>query len=246
MKAIYEEIYKVHTYDVDLNDNLKISSIFKYMQDIAASHALELNTSYYDLVDKDLMWVISRAKLEILKYPTFGDKLKIRTWVKGIDKAFVLRDFIIYDINDNVVAKATTCWLLITISSKRPQRPKIVMDKMPIVSDEYALFNIPSKILESSTADLVYNYLISYSNIDINQHVNNTNYIDILLNSFEEEMFSKHTIVTFQINFLSECTYGNSLSISKGKYIDKPNSFYLEAYNENKKNKVVQAIIDWK
>lgn len=246
MNTFYNELFKVHSYDVDFNNNLKISTFFKYMQDAAANHSINLKCSYYDLIEQNLMWVISRASLEIIRYPIFGEQIKVKTWVKGSDKAFVLRDFIIYDDNENIIAKATTSWLIITIDKKRPQKPKVILNNISIESNEFGLSEIPDKITESVVLDYIYNYVISYSSIDINQHVNNTKYIDILIDSFSQEMFTNNSINFFQINFLSECTYGNNLLINKGKFNEDTKSYYIEAFNEDTNKKVTQAIANWK
>jgi len=55
--------------------------------------------------------------------------------------------------------------------------------------------------------------MVRYSDIDMHHHVNNTIYIEWILDSYPFEMNQTHQIHTFEINFLAESSYGDEISV---------------------------------
>lgn len=55
----------------------------------------------------------------------------------------------------------------------------------------------------------------AYSDIDVNQHVNNVKYMEYVLNTYPESELRNRMITGLQINFLQECRFGEPLQILK-------------------------------
>lgn len=245
MNLKWIESFKIRIYDVDFNNKVKLSSIFNFMQEVATNHAAHLNVGLDDLLENGLFWVLSRVKLEILQYPTLGEEIKVETWPKGVDKLFALRDFYIYNGDNKVIAKATTAWLIIDSKKLRPKRPKIFLERIPSFPDEHAIIEVPGKIIESAEKDIVFQKRVRYTDIDINHHMNNVKYVEMALNSFSEDIFKEKHLKSMQVNFLSECKFGDEIKIKKGIPYDTKNYFYLEGINKHTSKKVFEACIEW-
>lgn len=245
MNLKWKESFKIRTYDVDFNNKVKLSSIFNFMQEVATNHADNLNVGLDDLLENGLFWVLSRVKVEVLQYPTLGEEIKVETWPKGVDKLFALRDFNIYNCDNKIIAKATTAWLIIDIKKLRPKRPKIFLERIPNFPDEHAIIEIPDKIIESHRKEAIFDKEIRYTDIDINQHMNNVKYVEMVLDSFSEDNFKDKQIKAMQVNFLSECKFGDEIQIQKGKYDDTNDCFYLEGIKKDTDKKVFESCIDW-
>lgn len=63
----FEEFFRITTNMVDENDYLKLSSILDIAQNIAGDHATELKIGFNEFIKKDLIWVLIRNKVEIVK-----------------------------------------------------------------------------------------------------------------------------------------------------------------------------------
>ena len=101
--------------DVDYKNNLKIKSALSYLEDVAGIHS---NIAGYGLLDIDKnkkTWVLTNWKLEFIRRPRYSENLKVKTWSNGTEKIYALRDFYMYDEKDEIVAKATSKWVLIDI-----------------------------------------------------------------------------------------------------------------------------------
>lgn len=245
MNLSWIENFKIRTYDSDFNNNVKLSSIFNFMQEVATNHADSLKIGLDELSQEGLFWVLSRVKIEMIDFPKLGDVIKVETWPKGIDKLFALRDFKIYNSENKVIGKATTAWLIIDSKKMRPKRPKIFLERVRNFKDEHALLETPGKILESDNKDIVLEKRAGYIDIDTNKHMNNVKYVELVLDSFSKDTFDKKQIKKMQINFLSEVKFGDEIEIFKGPFEGISDSFYIEGINKHTNNKVFKSSTKW-
>ena len=241
----FEETKIVGAYDVDLFNRLKINSIFNYLQNAAALHADILGLGYADLLPLNLAWILSWIKVEIIKYPQFGDKLIIKTWPKSKYKLYSLRDFIIYDGSENTICKATTAWLPINTKSKRITDTSNLPSKIPYQNDKSALDDLPSKIVLQGEPKILFIHKNRYSDIDLNQHVNNTKYVELILDCFSADFFKDNFIKSIQVSFLSESIFGDELEIQIDSNSEGNNFNKIEAINKKNSKPVFNSYIEW-
>ena len=244
MNAIWKECYKLRTFDVDLTNHVKISSIFNFMQESAANSADSLGFGYDQLIDEQLFWVLSRAKIEFNTLPSLGDEIRIETWPRGLDKIFALRDFLIYDGNNTLVGKATTSWLMIDGKTKRPVRNDILAQRLPNIDATNAIDEPCGKIEHVANPEFINEVKVGYTDIDINQHLNNVRYIEYILNCFPLDVYMSNRINRLQVNFLNESRYNDLISLYKVNAGEGNNGYYIEGINQNDQ-KVFQASIEW-
>lgn len=245
MSLTWEESFNVRIYDTDFNNKIKISSIFNYMQEAATNHADNLNLGCEELLDKELFWALSRVKIDVLDFPKFGDEIKIETWPKGTEKLFALRDFKIYNSQNQIIAKATSAWLIIDSEKLRPRRPKLFTENIGDFKNDHALSEVLGKISECEKKEFIFEKRVGYSDIDINQHMNNVKYVELITDSFSQATFKEHQIKSMQVNFLSECKFGNEIQVFKGELENNSNCYYVEGINQHKNNKVFNATVKW-
>jgi acyl-ACP thioesterase len=246
MQLFYEESFKVHTYDVDFKNQLKVNSIFYFMQDIASEHAKNLGAGWQILQDAGLFWALSWVKINFLNFPKFEDNIKIKTWPKGKYRLYALRDFLFYDDKDNIFCRAATAWLLVNVKSKRVSDLKNLPIEIPYLPDENALTDLPEKIIMENKKEIIFNKQIVYTDIDMNLHVNNEKYIEFILNCYSQEFYSEHNIKSLRVSFLSETKCCENLEISVNKIASGNETHFIEALNLNNNNKqVFNAVIEW-
>ncbi|MBP6364973.1 MAG: hypothetical protein KA300_02555, partial [Bacteroidales bacterium] len=121
MKSL-QETYKIKSYEADLNAALKPQSMMLMMQELANLHADALGFGYDNLMEKGIIWVLSRSHVIFRRVPKWREEVYFKTWHKGSDKLFGLRDFIMTGEGGEEIATATTSWLIIGTESRRLQR----------------------------------------------------------------------------------------------------------------------------
>ena len=103
--------------DVDYLNHLKIKSALSYLEDIAGIHSNMAGYGLLDIEKNQKTWVLINWKLEFIRRPLYAENLRVKTWSNGTEKIYALRDFYIYDEAGEIVAKATSKWILIDIQT---------------------------------------------------------------------------------------------------------------------------------
>lgn len=236
----YEEQFSIRSYELDFNNRLFTSSMFDYLQQVATNHAVELGFGFFDLEDRGLYWVLARNHLDIYRYPTYGERLRVVTWPKGTDKLMALRDYIIYGAQGDIVAKATSTWVLMDLNKHRPVRPP---KDLFIQVDEHAIESVPPKLMEPDGDGDIFYHEVGYSECDMNGHVNNVNYVRWIQNTFKQDQYNEYSIKDMQINFLCECGMDHAIDIVKKQV--SSTVWYVEGYNKTLDRKAFQAMVTW-
>ena len=241
MQPIWSEPFKIKSFDINTTGKLKLSSLFEYLQEVAGNHAENIEVGYDQLQEKNLFWVLSRMKLNIERLPKWNETIEIATWPKGIDKLFAIRDFEIFDSAKNLIISATSSWLL--IDSIKHRLHKIEELQIPIPDNEMraAIKEFPDKIISIEGNSISHLHSIKYSELDILQHVNNSQYISWIYDCYQPEFLNSNALKSIQINYLDEAKFLDKLEI---KLIMADKTHYIEGLKSNG-NKSFQALLEW-
>lgn len=214
MFETYTEKFTIRFSEVDYKDQLKLSALFDFLQETATNHTVQLGMDYETLLQKGVVWVLSRIKTEIYVYPKYQDVIYIETWSKGVNKYFAQREFLVKDQQEHVIGRVTSLWILINAEAKRPVHTNCLDFQYPIV-------NITA--LDASLSRLKpknYNKLssrrisIGYTDLDMNRHVNNARYIEYIFHCIPPLIFDENQVRSFQINYLKEMTISQKLELN--------------------------------
>ena len=209
----------------DFKNRISFASLINSILDAAGKHAETKNFGIEDLMKDGKTWVLSRVLLELLSEQPRSRNFWVETWVEDIQDVFTKRRFNVFDDNKNLFASACTMWAMIDIKSRRFLPLKKHLDMDFIVSGKEKFTDEPEKIPEiGENCKILRKVEALYSDIDINKHVTSTRYIQLILDAFSLEHHQNHNIKKFEINFLSEVLYGDSVevkieTVSKNNYI---------------------------
>jgi medium-chain acyl-[acyl-carrier-protein] hydrolase len=143
-----------------------------------------------------------------------------------------------------LIGKATTSWLMIDGKTKRPIRTDIMAQRLPHIEATNAIDEVCGKIENISNPAFINEVRVGYTDIDINQHLNNVRYIEYILNCFPIDIYRNNRIHKLQVNFLSESRYNDLIRLYKAKVGEGDFGYYIEGINQNEQ-KVFQASIEW-
>ena len=119
----YQDL-EVPCYQSDNRTALKPSSFMDMAQEIAYWAAQDLGFGYDTLHIHHTAWVLSRMHLHFVKMPLWRDVVRLYTWHKGANGLFYLRDFELKDADGEVLATATSSWVVIDERTRRFVRPE--------------------------------------------------------------------------------------------------------------------------
>jgi len=213
-QKIFTETFKVHTYEVDRHNRLTIDSLCQYLQETASGHADSLGFGVEYLLENNRTWVLSRLGVDIKSPVYLGEDITIRTWPSGTRKFFFTRDFIIENGNGDTVGRALSYWIYLDTERMRPippSRNEILFDYNGLPE---GFGRDLDKIDRPESPEYVTDFKVRYSDLDLNNHVNNITYIRWAMEGIDPEYKSDRRIESVDINFLSEVKYGDTVSLS--------------------------------
>jgi medium-chain acyl-[acyl-carrier-protein] hydrolase len=245
MNPIWETTFSIRAFEVDANNRLKVNTILDYFQDAASNDAERLGFGYTNFIPKGLIWVLSWAKFEFLSYPKFDDEVKIQTWGKKQHKLYSIRDYLMFDSNDEIICRGTSAWLLLDSKSLRPKILPQIFPEIKMHDSVDALTDLPQKLISSSKKEESFKTQIRYSDIDLNQHANNAKYVELMLDCFDKEFHKEYTIKSLTVSFNAESKYGDKILLSRGTVKENHLTHIVEAKNLNTEKIVFQSFVEW-
>ncbi len=204
---VWQETYKIRTYEVDCRNRLSILSMFNFMQDAASKHAQALGVSVRRLLSENYAWLLSRLKIKITSYPGINDRIQIATWPSGTQRLFALRDFELRNGSNQVIAAAVSAWLVVDIQRRRPVRILPFVDRLKPIEGLHVLPDTLDKLagLEDHTYEK--KFVARYGDLDVNQHVNNVSFVEWLLEGVPPSVLNTSVPTQLEINFMAEAFY---------------------------------------
>jgi medium-chain acyl-[acyl-carrier-protein] hydrolase len=241
MDPIWNETYLVRSYDVGTSGTLKPQVIFQYLQEAASNHAAHLGAGFEALRKLGLFWALSRIKVAMVALPAWGEEVTLTTWPKGIDRLFALRDFRMHDRRGNVLVRGTSWWLLLEMEKLRPRRIETLQLSYLLNDTEHALKESLNKLVLPPKLTPRYERLVLTSDLDVNHHVNNTEYVRWIADAIDPPDGTPTVLRTLQVNYLEEARLGETLLFSAGRDPQDGGTIYVEGVNRGTGTKVVQA-----
>ena len=219
MRLHLKKTYKVDFTDIDFTGKLNLYSLSNYMQKIASDHATELGFNYYKGEDEETAacyWILSRVKYQIESYPEWEEKISLETYPGGYDKLFAVRCFKVYNEKGELAGSIIGDYILMDAKKQRPVKIKGIKPPLNILDFPYEggkldKLAIPTEILKRDIRKC------RYSEIDLNQHMNNGQYIKWILDMLSLEQIKTHSVASLQINFNASVMYGDIVKVYLGK-----------------------------
>jgi acyl-ACP thioesterase len=181
------------------------------------------------------------------RYPKTLERGVVTTWVKRVGGLQMLRDFLVTDSVGQETARATSSWMLLDLQTHRPKSVKGVPRHVPAVSQEalsYSREPLPRLIRPSVEMP----HAVTYSDVDVNHHVNNLKYLAWLFDLFPLGVYEKQQIVEIDVQFLKEARYGEMLRMALEEAQQSQGSFLasIERGQHAAKEQLLRAHIQLK
>lgn len=234
----WSENFKVKFHETDANEIAGVSQIFKYIQEAAMCQLNHQHPSYRELLEQKKAFVLSAIRLE-MHAPIFAyDEIIARSWACPSRGVNFVRSYEL-ERDGEILCEATSMWALISTTERKLYGVEEIdtsayfMDE-PIQTERPVRVRIPSALPMS----LVGEYIVQYSDIDMNGHMNNTNYPRIISDRIPN--IEKLRIKSIGIYFANEAKLGDTLKIYMSR-VD--NRIYFKTLRDDKKTNVEIEVI---
>ena len=159
--------------------------------------------------EKNLFWIISRIKYEVLKPLKADTEYVIKTWPLKPTKLNFQREYLILDKDGSEVVKGSANWLTMDRATRRLVIGAAVFPDMEFCDAE----NFSSKVMrlrDFDNGEFKKEITLTKEHIDSNGHVNNKHYTTLVeeaLNGFSS------TLKSFQIDYVAEIMENDKVSV---------------------------------
>ena len=187
---MYEYKTRIEFCDIDENNKLSSKGLLRILGEAAGVHSETVGYGLNHMPQTHLTWMLLNWKIKFFIKPCWNTELLVKTWARSFSKVSSNRDFTVYDNNNNLVAKATSKWVLIASEKFTPVK---LTEEIRNTFGEYnsSVFDteVIDKEKEPESSKFVYDYQIKRRDIDTNHHVNNLYYLDFAYDTLPKDFW---------------------------------------------------------
>ena len=244
---LYEHInqFKIKFCDVDFKDEIKLSALLSYLEEVSCSSADELGFGYEYIKGRTSAFFVTNYYLESIQPITLADMIEVKTWPTPPSSVIFGREYQISTQGKGLQLNATSRWCLLDMQTGK------ILPAKTIDNQDYSTYNstklfsemrwkIPTFELEEGKLKFV--ITIANSEYDHNMHVNNTRYADYCMNCFSVAELSSLKLKSFALNFVRQCKEGDTLKFYLKE--SQMEEYLVQGVNEQEEV-VVQARINF-
>jgi medium-chain acyl-[acyl-carrier-protein] hydrolase len=224
---IFSEQHRVTYYEADFTKRMTLSMLLDVIILASEDHSDKLGVNADFVHQFGVTWVVIQYNVDIKRLPMVDETITITTKSKSYNKYFAYREFIIKDQEETEIVKMTGLWAVMNFAARRiAMIPKEIVEPFGAEAvNRVPKLNKPQKIDVSDSTEQV-SFRVRYTDIDSNQHVNNSHYMDWMINVLPADFLTNHTPIHFNLRYENEVKYGETV-----------NSYYQMV--ESSKNQIV-------
>lgn len=206
----------VEPFQEDITGHLSWANLGNIILRCASLHAEAHGFGFTYMQAQQRGWVLSRLVLELEALPTTNEHYSVTTWVNRIFRQFTDRNFSISDAEGRVYGHGISTWALIDYATRQP----VNLETLPEGGFQRAMLDEIPPIATYGRArckstEPVATRKCSFSDLDINGHVNSIRYIDMALDLFPLEWHREHTVRRIELAYGLEGHDGDNLELYK-------------------------------
>lgn len=208
MLLVHEKEFTLRESDFDCFDHIKASAVLDLFQTVAAEHVTLFGASFEDMLAKNLAWVVTKIRFDVLAPLRSSEKVTVKTVPHAKKLIDYVRDYYVVNSRGETVIKGSSQWVLIDFTTRKIARTDFDFDGE--FSDEYAYPNERLKKVPVIAEPELLRYEIRRADLDHNRHVNNVRYLDMI---FDAEKDPSLPLRSVSINYTEEVREGETVTI---------------------------------
>ncbi|KAJ8640599.1 hypothetical protein MRB53_017293 [Persea americana] len=215
---IFRQHFAIRSYEIGADRTASIETLMNHLQETALNHVRSAGLlgdgfgATPEMSRRDLIWVVTRMQVLVDRYPAWGDIVEVETWVGASGKNGMRRDWLVRDSQTGeILTRATSVWVMMNKRTRRLSKiPEEVRGEIgPFFIENVAIIEEDNRKLQKlheNTADNVRRGLTPrWSDLDVNQHVNNVKYIGWILESAPGSILESHELSCMTLEYRREC-----------------------------------------
>lgn len=211
MQKTYCTEYQVMTSNCDFRGTWRPSAILECMQEAAGMHAELLSIGRNTLLQRNIVWILTRSEVVMDRYPRMGETVTVETFPMACRRWFFPRYFIFRDETGEQIGYAGSLWALLDVNTRKMVAPGEWLAFLPDNRDLTAPMGLPATVADAPAEAEESDFLPVYTDLDINGHVNNVRYLDWACNALGIDTMRAYQLARFAVNYDAEILPGQAV-----------------------------------
>lgn len=211
MATKFTEKHEIQFYECDVTGKLTLPMLLNIVIKTSESQSEALGRGSDFVNSLGLGWVITQHEMTITRLPKTEELVSVTTEATSYNKYFCYRNFWIHDESGQECVAISSTFVLMDLTTRK-------MISVPLdIIEAYDCEKI-TKILRGTKISSLEEdsdareYRVRFSDIDGNKHVNNSRYLDWMVDSLAYKFLTSHEPTFVNIRFDKELAYGNSVT----------------------------------
>lgn len=206
--------FMAEPFHCDLLHRLFIGHLGNHMLNAADFHSNDrgYGMTYLNAVHKT--WVLSRLVIEMQQLPKAYTPFNVETWVEGVMRYFTDRNYAVVGTDGTVYGYGRSIWAMIDTETRQPADILAVHDGLInqyVETEKASPIGKISRVKMTGDAEYVGTVSTTYSDVDINGHINSVKYIEHVLDLWPVDWHRTHRVQRFEIAYVAESHGGDNL-----------------------------------
>ena len=197
----------------DMTGNCRLSNLLKIIQEIGARDIANKGFGKDKIFDQGMRWVISRIATKVNRIPAYDEEIEIVTFPEPPKWFFLPRFTSVLDMKGNVLLECETIWAVIDFKTRKPVLPNAINLDIEYKDECEKTLGVDSKIIPLETTNTL-NRKILFTDCDINQHMNNTVYVEWACDLLGGDYLKSKKLVDWRMAYHTEAKEGETLTMN--------------------------------
>lgn len=212
LQPFYSKQYTVDAQSVDRFGRLRRSTMLRYAQEVAGEHCALISMDHDALAAKGMFWAVVRNRISVTRLPKEGETITVETWPMPTTRTAYPRATAAYDENGQELFRSVSLWVLMDIR----ERSMVLPAKSGVTvlgtlrGNELAV----PRSLAPQNLSLTQNRYVSFTDLDINGHMNNARYLDWIDDLLPSDFHREHQPVEINLCYVNEAREAELLSVT--------------------------------
>ena len=226
MELVFTKSYEIKDNMVDCFGFLRPAQMLFIAQDVAGKDFEKSGESSDVLALQRRFWAVVRQRVQITRTPRSGETLRVETWAMPPKSTYCPRSVVAYDEKGRECFSVTSVWVIMDLDTRElvPMAKSGIQINGVLRGTELA---VPKGLKEQEYTRSSLR-TVRYSDIDRNEHMNNTRYLEWVDDLFSVKFHREHTLREMIVDYRKESREGDTLDLRYGIWED--NTVQVDAH----------------
>lgn len=226
----FSETFPVFRHEGDCFGNILPGGVLRFAQQVATDQCTQYGITDDTYAKTKTAYVLAKQALHFYRTPRVDEQLTFLTQPEALKRAVNKRVTSVLDQAGHEVALVDSRWVLIdtdkrTILRKHP--PEVCGPWAECVDRE-----LPMRMEKPETAEPAGEYTARYSRCDMNGHLNNTRYADLLCDLLPSKLLRQHPVQDMLFFYHREVPLGETITLRRAQ--TGADSWYFTGWRQDR------------